>query len=222
MAGFGNILKWLSPAAKPIAKGLSSQGSKDFLFGSQDQLNPVSTLTPEQEQLHKSGIAQALGMSEEGGGYNQSQDYYKSLFEPGNQAYENFAAPYMNQFNEQVLPGIAERFGGAGALSSSGFGQALGGAGAGLQSQLAQLFAQLQSQAAGQQTNQYNQLASQGLGTQAFGYHEKPSSGGFLGPLLGAAGTAVGGPVGAAIGSGIGGGISNLFKTKAPVSGGLS
>ena len=65
MASFGNILKWLSPA---YAAG-STKAGRDFLFGGEDQLNKVSTLTPEQEQLHKGILGQAMGMQGQGGGY---------------------------------------------------------------------------------------------------------------------------------------------------------
>lgn len=190
----------------------------DFLFGSSDKLKKVPTGTPQQQGLHNNILSQAMGLAN--GGYQQSQDYYSSLFQPGNQAYEQFASPFMNQFEEQILPQLAERFAGSGALSSSGFGQALGGAGAGLQSQLAQLFAQLQSQAAGAQTNQYNQLSQTGLNYQPFAYQNQKGSGGFLAPLLGGVGAAMGGPIGGALGQGLGGGISNLFKMGA--GGGLS
>ncbi len=182
----------------------------EWLFGSPDKLNKVSTGTPQQESLHGNILSQAMGLSQ--GGYQNAQDYYNSLFQPGNQAYENFASPFMNQFEEQTLPRIAEQYAGAGALSSSGFGQALGGAGAGLQAQLAQLFAQLQSQAAGAQTNQYNQLAQTGLNHQPFAYNQRQGSGGLLAPLLGGIGTAMGGPLGTALGQGLGSGISSLFK----------
>ena len=184
----------------------------EWLFGSPDKLKKVATGTKEQQGLHNNILSQAMGMSGAGGGYDQSQQYYNSLLQPGNEAFQNFASPFMNQFEEQILPQIAERFAGQGALSSSGFGQALGGAGAGLQSQLAQLFAQLQSQAAGAQTNQYNQLAQSGLNYQPFAYQQKQGSSGFLAPLLGGIGTAMGGPLGSALGQGIGGGISSLFK----------
>ena|ERR1700679_352656 len=180
----------------------------DFLFGSPDKLKKVATGTNAQRGLHNNILSQAMNLSQ-GGGYDQAQQYYNSLLQPGSDAFQNFLAPFMQQFEEQTLPGIAERFAGAGALSSSGFGQALGGAGAGLQAQLAQLFAQLQSQAAGAQTNQYNQLAQTGLNYQPFAYQQKQGSGGFLGPLATGLGTALGGPIGGALG----GGISSLFKS---------
>jgi hypothetical protein len=187
-------------------------GFMDWLFGSPDQLNKVPSGTPQQEQLHNQVLSQAMGMTQGQGGYNQAQDYYKNLFQPGNKAYEQFSAPYMNQFEEQILPQIAERFAGAGALSSSGFGQAVGGAGAGLQAKLAQLFASLQNQAAEHQTNQFNQLSQTGLNYQPFQYEQQEGSQGFLGPLLGGITGALGAPIGSALGQGIGGGISSLFK----------
>ena len=190
-------------------------GFSDWLFGSPDKLKKVATGTKEQEALHNNILSQAMGLGQ--GGYQQSQDYYNSLLQPGNEAFQNFSSPFMTQFQEQTLPQSAERFAGAGALSSSGFGQALGGAASGLQSQLAQLFAQLQSQAAGAQTQQYNQLSQTGLNHQQFGYQPQQGSSGFIGPLLGGIGTAFGGPIGGAIGSGIG----SLFS-RGSGGGGLS
>lgn len=185
----------------------------EWLFGGPDKLKKIPTGTPEQQGLHNSIIGQAMGMQGEGGGYNLAQNYFNKLL-GGNQqeAFDQFSQPYLQQFQEQMLPQIAERFAGAGALSSSGFGQALGGASSGLQAQLAQLFSQLQGQAAGQQYNQYNQLSQQGLNYQPFAYNKQQGSGGFLGPLLGGIGTGLSGPIGGALGQGIGGGISSLFK----------
>lgn len=212
---WGNLLKWLVPVA--------SEKGRNVLFGSNDTLKKFDTATEEQKGLHNNIISQAMGMQQQGGGYQNSQNYYNSLFQPGNQAYENFSAPYMNQFQEQVLPQIAERFAGGGALSSSGFGQSLGGAGAGLQAQLAQLFAQLQNQAAGAQTQQYNQLSQTGLNYQPFGYQKQKGSAGLLPTLLAAAAGAAGGPIGAALGQGFGGKISELFKNNAQgTTGGIS
>jgi len=185
----------------------------EWLFGSPDKLKKVATGTKEQQGLHNSILGQAMGMQGAGGGYDLAQNYFNNfLGDNQQQAFDQFSQPYLQQFQEQMLPQIAERFAGMGALSSSGFGQSLGGAASGLQSQLAQLFSQLQSQAAGQQYNQYNQLSQTGLNYQPFAYQQKQGSGGMLAPLLGGIGTAMGGPIGAALGQGIGGGISSLFK----------
>lgn len=148
-------------------------GIRDFLVGKPDKQKKVDVLSKPQSKLQNSLIQQLLGAGnglntqqyQFGPGFqpnydfqgnNQFEDYYQNLLQPGNQSYQNFAQPFMNQFNEQTLPQIAERFAGAGALSSSGFGQALGGAASGLQSNLAQLFATLQNQAAESQQGQYN------------------------------------------------------------------
>lgn len=160
-------------------------GLSEFLFGKKDKLKKLSTMNPQQEHLLSSLLSQLTGMQGQGGSYNQAQKYYQNLLEPGSEGFENFSSPYLQQFKEQILPQIAERFAGASALSSSGFGQALGGASAGLQSQLAQLFSSLQSQAAGSVTNQFNQLSNFGLSAQPFAYQNKKGNMGFLPSALG-------------------------------------
>ena len=194
-------------------KNLKDSPIADFLFGSADKLEKVPTATKEQEQLHNALLAQAMGFGQGGGGFDLANQYYNQLLGPNQgEAYNQFAAPYLQQFQEQILPQIAERFAGMGALSSSGFGQALGGAASGLQSQLAKLFAELQGQAAQQQYGQYNQLFQTGLNYQPFGYYTKGGSQGILPSALGALGTAFGGGAGGAVGNAAGQGISNLFK----------
>src|SRR5271170_295442 len=142
-----------------------------------ENLEKVPTKSPQQEKF-AAGLLQQANQMKNGGGYSGANNYYNQFLGPNREeAYNQFADPYLQQFNEQVIPNIAERFGARGALSSSGFAQALGGAGAGLQSQLAQLFSQLQSQAAGAQYNQFNQLSNQGLSFDPFAYHQQPGGG---------------------------------------------
>lgn len=187
----------------------------EWLFGSPDKLNKVATGTQEQQGLHNNILAQAMNMQGAGGGYDLANQHFNSLLGPNQQqAFDQFSQPYLQQFQEQMLPQIAERFAGGGALSSSGFGQALGGAASGLQSQLAQLFSQLQGQAAQQQYGQYNQLAQTGLNYQPFAYNKQQGSGGMFSPLMAGIGGALGGPIGSAIGQGLSGGISSLFKPQ--------
>lgn len=193
----------------------------EWLFGSPDKLKKVPTGTPQQQQLHNSILQNALRMQQPGGGYDLAQNYYNNLL-GGNQqqAFNQFSQPYLQQFEEQTLPQLAERFAGGGALSSSGFGQSLGGAASGLQSQLAQLFSQLQSQAAGQQYNQYNQQTQTGLNYQPFAYNRQQGSGGLLAPFL----TGMANPLGGQLGNAITSGISSLFNPRAMTtqSGGIS
>ena len=170
---------------------ISHQSIRDFLFGTPDALKKVDTSTEGQQALHNNILSQAMGFSQQGGGYDLANQYYNNFLGPNQgQAYEQFSQPYLQQFQEQILPQIAERFAGAGALSSSGFGQSVGGAASGLQAQLAQLFSQLQGQAAQQQQGQYNQLTQQGLNYQPFGYYTQKGSSGFLPSILSAVGTA--------------------------------
>lgn len=130
----------------------------------------VSTLNPQQQQALGSVLQQMQQMQAPGGNYNQAQGYLSSMLQGSPQAYEQFAAPYRTEFEQQTLPGIAERFAGiggglgGGALGSSGFGQALGGAATQFQSNLSNLFANLRQQAAQQAFSQYGNLLSAGLG----------------------------------------------------------
>lgn len=181
---------------------------KEWLLGSDDKMKKLPTGTPEQGQFHSDILGQLKQLMNPGGGYDLAQQYHNNILQPGQEGFQQFLEPYLQQFQEQIAPRIAEQFAGAGALSSSGFGQALGGAGAGLQSQLAQLFQSLQQNSAGAQTNQYNQQSQQFLNHQPFAYERQKGSAGLLGPLLGAFSAGVAGPAGAA-GAG---GIESLFK----------
>lgn len=110
----------------------------------------------------------------------ESQNYLRELMDPNSEAVKRFTDPYMREFNEQTIPGLAERFAGMGAmgggLSSSGFGQSLGAAGAGLQEKLAALKSGLGTQAANQLMGQYGSRSGTALGTQSFGY-QNPQQG---------------------------------------------
>ncbi len=120
-----------------------------------------------------------------GQGFGESTDYLRQLINPNSEAVNQFSAPYQQQFEQQTVPGLAERFAGAGALggglSSSGFGQALSTAGGNLQTQLAALKASLGQQASGQLMGNYQGLSGLGLGTKPFGYQNTKGQQGLLG-----------------------------------------
>lgn len=103
-----------------------------------------STMAPWQQGLAQ-GQAQGFGQLQP-----QIMTYLQQLLSGDPEATAAFEAPYMRQFNEQIVPGLANQFAGMGALSSSGFQQSLGQAGAGLSENLAALREGLRSQAAGQ------------------------------------------------------------------------
>ena len=158
-----------------------------------------------------------------------ASNYAQNLMSPTSQAYQNFAAPEMRNFNEEIMPDIAEQFAGVGGLSSSGFQQAATGAGASLQERLAALRSGLQMQGASmlsQLSSQRNQMAMQPyemalqrahgmMGTSPFQYINQPKQPSamsqFGGNILGAAATGIGTAFGGPIGGALAGGVSSFF-----------
>lgn len=148
--------------------------------GSGDKLNKIPTKTKSQQAL----LNQLLGMispnGQLGGAYNQGIGLQQQLMNPNSEAVQQFTQPYMDQFNNQIVPQLAERFAGMGAmgggLSSSGFGQSLSAAGGQLQNQLSALKAGLGQQAAQSLMGQYNNMANLGLGTDSFAYQQQAPS----------------------------------------------
>lgn len=136
----------------------------------------VSNYDPAQKRVYGQ-YEQALQGTPE---TDQVMKLLRGYLDPNSEQYKDFEAPYMTQFNEQIVPGIAERFAGAGAqggaLSSSGFGQALGGAGAQLQSNLAGMKENIRRQSISDILQQYqNKLGnySNFLGQQPFSYMDQ-------------------------------------------------
>ena len=166
------------------APGAIAGGLFGGLFGGgkKDKLKKIDTMTKEQKQLLNQ-LTQLLS-GPLGQANQQALAYQQDLLDPSSEAYDRFAQPYLDQFNEQTIPQLGERFAGAGAnsgaLSSSGFGQSLSAAGASLSNQLAAMKQGLMSQAASNIQGQYGGLLGQGLGAQPFGY-QKPQIGGAQG-----------------------------------------
>ena len=112
----------------------------------------VSTFSPQQKQLFQQLMASLGGMGGQGFNLQQSplfqgpSSFLQSLYSPTPETMAQFQAPYIRQFQQQTIPGLAERFAGmgAGAQSSSGFQQALGQAGGELSENLAALRGQMQ------------------------------------------------------------------------------
>lgn len=152
-------------------------------FGGSDKMKKIPTMTKEQQAL-LSQMMQMLGPQGQLGQANQQGiGLQQQLMDPSSNAVNQFSQPYMDQFNQQTVPGLAERFAGmggmGGGLSSSGFGQALSSAGGNLQSQLAQLKAGLGQQAAQSLMSQYGQMQGRALNAQPFGYQQQaPTAGG--------------------------------------------
>lgn len=94
-----------------------------------------------------------------------SQDYDPTA---GQEYWEQaFQKPMMQQWEQEIMPSIAEKYGGAGAISSSGFNRAMGQAGANMQTQLGGQLADVLYQ--GQQAHKGRQLQGAGLSQQLAG-----------------------------------------------------
>ncbi len=177
----------------------------DFLFGKKEKKEQLPTISPEQQtllkQLLQSINPQQLDIGRQPS-FQAGENFLQQLLGGDTSEFED---PLMRQFQEQIIPGLAERFSGAGAgaQSSSAFQQALGGAGADLTERLASLRGQLKmqalpqalgyAQAPGQRGLQQAQL---GLGTQSFENLFRPRTQGLLGSLLGGAGAGFGSGLG--------------------------
>lgn len=105
----------------------------DFLLGKKEKTQEFRRFEPQQEQL----LNQLLG-----GGQQllpSGFEFLTSLLSQDPSQMQAFERPALRQFEEQILPSIAERFTGQfgpGSMRSSAFGQQLGAAGAGLSERL--------------------------------------------------------------------------------------
>ncbi len=102
-------------------------GGKDFLFGVPGGVEQYSNITPDQQSI----IQYLMQLSHQG-------------LENPEEGFDPISQQARNQFNQQTIPSLAERFTSMGnnALSSPAFASQLGQAGAGLESDLASQRAQ--------------------------------------------------------------------------------
>lgn len=161
-----------SMGGSPSKQNISS--SNNFVGEAPKGYLASSTLNPGQQNL----FTQLIDLLQGGQSQNPLQkgatDYWQNLLSNDPEAYKKFESPFLRQFNEQTVPGLAERFAGmgAGAQSSSAFQNALGQHGAALSENLAALRSGLQGNAANQgfnaaQTPIQQLLEALGLNTQA-------------------------------------------------------
>nr|CAB4126380.1 hypothetical protein UFOVP88_33 [uncultured Caudovirales phage] len=140
-----------------IASGATSAGVSHYLnkgsseerrSGDQGKLERYSNYDKRGEQVLRDiqRRAQKGGFNEGEGSYKSGSQYIKNLLKGGGideEEYQQFADPILRQFNQEIIPNIAEQFGGVNAQGSSAFQQALGASGADLSSRLGALRAQM-------------------------------------------------------------------------------
>lgn len=170
----------------------------------QDKISQLPTINPQQQQAFSQYWQNPIQNNPL---YGSGQDYLMNLLGGGPGAFSAFEAPYMQNFQQNIVPGIAERFAGlgtgSGAGSSSGLYNSLGQAGRNLQTDLAGLRSGLQMQALPQALGYAQQPYSNtlaGLGVQPFGYTHEPGQGGLFGNIL----AGLGGGFGQYFGQGLG------------------
>ncbi len=183
----------------------------DFLTGTPEKHERVSTLTPEQEQILSQGLNSIKGRGA-GGAFGESSDYWRDILSNNPELFEQFAAPEMRRFNEQTIPGLSEQFAGmgSGGLSSSGFRNAAVGAGADLSERLGAIRAGLKNQAAQGLQN----MGQIGLGNYSQDVMTQPGTEGLLSqaaPMIGSALGSFAGPLGTSAGGFLGNAFQNSF-----------
>lgn len=162
--------------------GKFGNGLSDFLFGTDSQINPFNrkSLKTLQSFLPGGGLNRSPL-------YQSGSNFLKQLFSNSPEAFRAFEAPLMQQFEQQIVPGIAERFAGmgtgGGASSSSALNQALAQAARNLSTDIAGIRSNAQLQAIPQGLN-YSQQPLQNI-LQAAGlipnqYYEIPGQPGLM------------------------------------------
>jgi hypothetical protein len=157
----------------------------DFLFGSKGKTKQLSLQTKEQDELLKL-IKESL-TSGEGPLKDLFGDFDIGAFEEG------VSKPALKQFQEQILPGILEKFAGQG-LGSANVNAATK-AGSDLQSKLAQLMYEARNQ---QKQNKLSGINT-ALGTKAVENIYQPGTEGAVQGFIKGVGHGVGTAGGAAI-----------------------
>jgi hypothetical protein len=196
-------------------------GGSHSMKGYKPELKKFETLNHRQKDVLNSLLKHLnvkLPQTQQNPLYQQGSSYLQSILSQDPEMMKQFEAPAMRQFNEQIVPGIAERFSGAGARSSSGFNQAMGQAGSGLAERLASMRAGLGMQAQNAAMG-YAQIPFQeayntqgmnlnrtqlGLGTPAFGYQAFGGQPGGMSAMMGG--------LSQGIGSGLGSGLGSLLQ----------
>ena len=158
-----------------------SLGKKSSTWsGEKSKIHKLGTMNSQQKHLFKELFKHPeryLQFAEANPTYQQGAGYLQKILSQDPEMMKQFEAPAIRQFNEEIVPSIAERFAGMGGLSSGAFNRTMGQAGAGLAERIAAMRAQLGLGAAGQALNYAQMPFSQNmsslgllLGTPTFGY----------------------------------------------------
>lgn len=147
---------------------------KQFLFGQNDRVQQTPRYTQDQ-QAQLGQLMQGVMPGLQGG-----LGYLSDLYSNDPAAMQRMQQPYLDQFNQQIVPGLAERFSSMGGQNSSAFRNAMLGAAGNLETQLAGQREGLRSQNLGSLANFF------GMGmTPQFDTQIMQGNQGFLSSLAG-------------------------------------
>ena len=188
---FWNILAGLLGGGAGAAA--SSQGGRDYMFGKEGGIEQASKFSPQQQQMFEQLMPLLQGAQGEG------MEWLQQILSGDEDAFAKFEAPMKRQFEQETMPGIAERFAGAGShgsLSSSGLNQSMGQAGRELSESLAGLRGGLQQNA----MSQLQGLMGQGYQSTFENMYRQPTTG-LVGGMMQGAGQGFGKMAGAYLGA---------------------
>lgn len=197
----GGLGKFLGPIGA-LAGGLlgGSRGRSRGRKAKQGKFKQRSPLSSSQRNILKPYYNQLKDVNKQG--INQLQKLIN--YQP--EGLDEIQGPALEQFENQILPSILERFSGAGARSSSALNQTLGESAKGLTTNLAAMRAQgLQNatqvrQNAINQLLGYNQFAANPSFTQNYFKEGSPATPSIWSQLAPIAGRALGGGLGGLFG----------------------
>jgi hypothetical protein len=182
-----------------------------FFRGRKERFQQVPTMTGGQQDFLSQMLGN-LGMGGLGGqGYEQSIQKLLQIISGEPSAFKAFEAPMKRQFEQETVPGLLERFSGAGAGQSSGMQQTLASAGESLSEKLGAQRGELQQNAIQQLLSSFMDQAQMGLGAKPFETVFRPAEKSGFEKLLGGLG-GFGGGVGEMFGRGAGGTLWNILS----------
>jgi hypothetical protein len=169
--------------------GAAMQGGNKGEFKSNYNPNQLNTLDNILQQIKSMKGGQDITQNPN---YQSGANWLQDLYNDEN-FYKNFEAPLQRQFQEETVPGLANRFSGmgsGGSLGSTAFRNQLAREGSNLSTNISALRGGMQQQGVNQSlgyaqapVNQYMQLLQQALNPTQTAY--MPPSQGFFGPILG-------------------------------------
>lgn len=151
--------------------------------GSPPTITPVQRFSPDQEKMLDAITSDVHSTTQ------PAFHYLRAILQDDPESFKTFAAPYVQSFEQQVIPGILDQIGNTAGLRSSFLGQQLGQAATALEDRLAAQH-ELRKQAA---LDSYGNLAKLGLEPKTQ-HVVTPGSPGIMGSAFGglAAGSALG------------------------------